>query len=220
MRRRSARLTVFAGALVILLLLAGLGTVQAHGSPATVQSGVETVIVLVDYTTSGSDHRILGTVVAQRPLSGAPLSSWQFNGTFDGRVVTASGKVLEVWQFPTVVKLICYELQTSFDWLLLLVREGEVRQDVQNLARFTFRYPQWPGEPPRNGTYQVNIDGWIHPPGVPGGQLIYRVSQTGAGHAAIKQPPKKLPGGTKPVAPGWREKLPVVDEILPWLLQR
>ncbi len=215
---------LIAAALVAVGLFAGLSAVGAGSVQAAHNTNTETVVIVVDYKTSNNAHRIMGTVTADRPLTGPTLSSWSFNGTFDGRPVTASGKVLEIWQMPTVVRMVCYELNTSFDWLLLLVREGLVRQDAQNLLMFIFHYPQWPNEAPRDGTFAIGIDGWIHPPGQPGGQLTYNITQAGAasnggsaqGPTAIKRLPGKLPGGTKPAPVPIQDRL---AEFVPWILE-
>lgn len=227
MRHRMGWALLAATALIAVGLFAGLsafGTLSVQAAP---DAPTETVVILVDYTTANKAHRIMGTVIANRPVSGPTLSDWSFSGSFDGRPVTASGQVLEVWQAPTVVRMVCYQLSTSFDWLLLLVREGLVRQDAQNLLMFSFHYPQWPNEAPRDGNFAIGINGWIHPPGTPNSQLSYTITQPGAvsgapsqgvaqGPTPIKRLPGKLPGGVKPAPAPLRERL---ADIVPWILE-
>ncbi|MFN8496831.1 MAG: hypothetical protein U0641_03175 [Anaerolineae bacterium] len=228
MRHRVGWMVLAAAALIVAALFVGASAFGVGSAQAAPDAATETVVILVDYTTANNAHRVMGTVVANRPVTGQTLSDWSFSGSFDGRAVTASGKVLEIWQAPTVVRMVCYQLHTSFDWLLLLVREGLVRQDAQSLLMFTFHYPQWPNEAPRDGAFAIGINGWIHPPGTPNGQLSYMITQPGAvsggspsqgvaqGPTPIKRLPGKLPGGVKPAPIPLRERL---ADIVPWILE-
>lgn len=79
--------------LLVRLLAAAL--LLALAAPAQAQSRPEVLTIVVDLT-GPRGSVLLGTFVVQRQ-AGAAQESWSFNGTLDGRRVTASGAATERW---------------------------------------------------------------------------------------------------------------------------
>lgn len=206
----------------VALVAFGNASPAAEAAAALVPAQDEVVSVVVDYRTSFGGNRILGSVIARRPLLAPYYSDWSFEGTFNGRWINASGTVLEDWLGQQLVEFTCTSLNVSpgFNWVLLFVTKARVEQKSPELVQLMYNKPFDTdyGGGVRSGLTQsflIRINGVIHEPGRGDGQLQYYVSQYGDGSPVEPRGAAKLPGGRE-VRPSVAERIPVLRDLLPF----
>lgn len=148
---------------VCLLALLGILSVGFAPRGAAARAGMETVTILLDFTTPNG-VQVTGTIVAKRQMGTATLTEATFNGMVNGQPASATATGGEKWSGNTVAE---FDLTSFTQWNVGLARPGPMKIVVSQAA---------PGLVTINGI-PMAIDGNLAAPGM--GRTSYKVTNPG-----------------------------------------